>query len=100
MTSIENFKGGGWSWRRIWAWLLFDDLPAAWGVEAVLLLLQVEVPVVVEVATEVEGAQLDHGLGPWQAPPHPGAFQSVFDQVLAGPFHTAAGDGQAPPQVL
>src|SRR4051794_10496714 len=48
--------------RFAWAWLLFDDLPAAWRVEAVVFLLQVEVPVVVQVAAEIEGAQLDHGL--------------------------------------
>src|SRR5256885_5790296 len=52
----------------IWVWLLFDDFPAARGIKAALLLLQVEVPVVVQVATEVEGTQPDHGLRPRQAP--------------------------------
>src|SRR5438270_9625838 len=86
--------------RTVWAWLLCDDLPMARGIEAAAFLLEVEVPVVVQVAAEEEGTQLDHGLGPGQAPAHSRSFHSIFDQVLAGSFHTAAGDRQPLPQVL
>ena len=53
----------------IWAWLFFDDGPEA-GVETPLVLADVKVPVLVEVAGQVDGAHLEHGLGHGRGPAH------------------------------
>ena len=43
-------------------WLLCDDGPRCEAVESELILLDVKVPVLVEVSREVDGAQAENGL--------------------------------------
>ena len=56
----------------IWVCLLFDDGPPPCRIEPLLVFLDVKGPILIEVATEVNGSQLDdglgHSLGPAQAP--------------------------------
>ena len=41
----------------------------------------------------MDAADVQHGLSSLQTPPHAAAFHSVYDQILAGTFDHAGGDG-------
>jgi hypothetical protein len=64
-------------------------------VVALVLLLKVVGPVVVEVAVGVQGAELEDGFRGAGGPSGTGDGHAVFDQVAAGAFDQAAGDGPA-----
>jgi hypothetical protein len=57
-----------------------------------LLLIDVEFPVAVEVSREINGSELDDGLGHLLGPAHAGALHPIFDQVLARAFDRATGN--------
>src|ERR1700686_3017575 len=61
----------------------------------VALVFAVEVvgPVGVEVAVGVQGAEFEDGFGGLDAPAGAGDGHAVFDQVAAGAFDDAGGDG-------
>jgi len=69
-------------------------------VDSFLVYLDVERPVLIEVATEVSGSELDDGLGHSLGPAHARSLHAVLNQVLAGTFHRTGGDGQALGQIL
>ena len=64
-------------------------------VVALVFLVDVVVPVGVVVAVGVEGAQPQDGLGAAQAPAGAGDGHAVVDEVAAGAFDDAGGDGPA-----
>src|SRR5580692_6868404 len=64
-------------------------------VVALVFLLDVPVPVGVEVAAGVDGAQPEDGLGSVQAPAGAGDAHPVLDEVAAGAFDDAGGDRPA-----
>jgi len=64
-------------------------------VDALVFLLEVMRPVGVEVAVGQHGAEGEDGFGSGQAPAGAGEFEPVFDQVAAGAFDGAGGDGPA-----
>src|ERR1700678_2155371 len=51
-----------------------------------------ELPVLIEVAGEIDSSKLDEGFGHLRGPAHAGTFHAVPDQVFARPFDGAAGD--------
>ena len=59
-----------------------------------------EAPVIVEVAAGAERAQAEHGLGAADGPARAGDVHAVADEVAAGAFDDAGGDGQAVGEVL
>jgi hypothetical protein len=65
------------------------------GVEAFVLACEVIAPVGVEVAVVDESAELEDGFGAGQAPAAAGDVEAVADQVAAGAFDRAGGDGPA-----
>src|SRR2546429_202863 len=93
-------------WSRDWSSdvcssdLLFDDAPSAGRMQAFLVFLDVEGPILIEVAAEVYGPQLDDGLGHRFGPAHARSFHAVLDEVFAGALHRTTGDGQATCQIL
>src|ERR1019366_4673606 len=64
-------------------WLLLDGLPMPRRIEAARLFGQMEVPVFVEVAAEVQRPQPNHRLPAFQSPAPPRTLHPVFDQILA-----------------
>src|ERR1700683_1258601 len=64
-------------------------------VVALVFAVAVVGPVVVEVAVGVEGAEFEDGFGGLGAPAGAGDGHAVFDQVAAGAFDDAGGDGPA-----
>ena len=82
-----------------WVRLLWNDGPPD-RVQPLLILLDVEFPVTVKVAREVDGAEFDDSLRHRFGPTHTGSFQAVLDQVLAGAFDGAAGNGPALDEVV
>src|ERR1700734_384646 len=64
-------------------------------VVALVFAVAVVGPVVVEVAVGVEGAEFEDGFGGAEAPAGAGDVHAVFDQVAAGAFDDAGGDGPA-----
>jgi hypothetical protein len=60
-----------------------------------VLSAKVVAPVVVEVAGGDEGAELEDGLGAFEAPSGAGYVHSVLDDVPAGSFYDPGGDGPA-----
>src|SRR5438132_280636 len=68
--------------------------------QAFLVFLDVEGPILIEVAAEVYGPQLDDGLGHRFGPAHARSFHAVLDEVFAGALHRTTGDGQATCQIL
>lgn len=50
-------------------------------------------PVCVEVTVAPNGAELEYRLGPREAPTGTGEGHSIHDEVTAGPFNDASGDG-------
>src|SRR6266536_2581495 len=67
-------------------------------VDAFVLAAEVVAPVGVEVAAGGEGAELEDGLGAFEAPSRACYVHSVLDDVPAGPFDYPGGDGPAFPQ--
>src|SRR2546429_7085505 len=67
--------------------------------QAFLVFLDVEGPILIEVAAEVYGPQLDDGLGHRFGPAHARSFHAVLDEVFAGALHRTTGDGQATCQI-
>src|SRR3984885_8457987 len=64
-------------------------------VVALVFAVAVVGPVVVEVAVGVEGAEFEDGFGGGDSPAGAGDVHAVFDQVAAGAFDDAGGDGPA-----
>ena len=62
---------------------------------AVLFLLEVVLPVLVEVSVGVEGAELEDGLGGGCSPAGAGDVHAVLDEVAAGALDDAGEDGPA-----
>src|SRR5438874_1689659 len=56
---------------------------------------QMESPVRIEVSGRGQGAQLQDGLGPGDAPAGAAAVEAVADDMAARPFDDAGGDGEA-----
>src|ERR1022692_3587203 len=77
--------------RMIRVWLLWNDAPGG-GIEAFLILVDVELPVLIEVAREIDSSELDDGLRHLFGPAHAGTLHAVLDQVLARAFDRATGD--------
>src|SRR5690349_14008495 len=65
------------------------------GVGAFVFALEVPGPVGVPVAVGEQGAEFEDGLGGVDAPAGAGDVHAVFDQVAAGAFYDAGGDGPA-----
>src|SRR5580704_15035500 len=65
-----------------------------------MFLGEVVAPVLVEVAVADEGAQGEDGFGAVQSPAGSGDVEPVADQVAAGSFDDAGGDGPARGQCL
>ena len=65
------------------------------GMEALLILCDVEGPIAVEVPAQVDGSELNDGLGHRFGPAHSGTLHSILDEVLASVFDRPAGDGPA-----
>src|ERR1035437_10027627 len=83
----------------IWVWLLWNDAPGG-GIEAFLILVDVELPVLIEVAGEIDSSELDDGLRHLFGPAHSGTLHSILDQVLARAFDRATGDRPAVGEVF
>src|SRR5579864_9230141 len=77
-----------------WVWLLWNDAPDGW-IQALLILFDMELPVLMEVAGEMDGSELDEGFGHVFGPAHAGTLHAVFDQVFARAFHRTTGDRPA-----
>src|ERR1700734_1623205 len=65
------------------------------GVVALVFAVAVVGPVGVVVAVGVQGAEFEDGFGGGDSPAGAGDVHAVFDQVAAGAFDDAAGDGPA-----
>ena len=65
-----------------------------------LIFLNVKGPILIEVATEINGPQLDDSLGHSFGPAHAGSFHAVLDEVFAGALHWATGNEKAQSQIL
>src|ERR1035437_5820181 len=74
-----------------WVWLLWNDGPGNW-VWAALILVDVELPVTIKIAREINGPEFYDSLRHLLGPAHAGAFHVIFDEVLAGAFDWATGD--------
>src|SRR5260370_28749791 len=73
-----------------------DEVFAVYGsVDALVLLAEVEAPVVVEVAGGDEGAEVEDGLGAFESPSCARYVHSVLDDVPAGTLYDPGGDGPA-----
>src|SRR5882724_7769424 len=66
--------------------------------DALVFAAEVEAPVAVEVLGGDEGAELEDGLGAFEAPSGACDVHSVFDDVPAGAFDYPGGDGPAFPE--
>ena len=55
-------------------------------------MFDVELPVVIKVAGEADGSELDDGFSHLLGPAHAGTLHPVFDQVFARAFDRATGD--------
>jgi hypothetical protein len=82
------------------SWLCCEDEVFAvdGSVDALMLLAEVEAPVVLEVAIGDQGAELEDGLGAFKAPSRARYVHSVFHDVPAGALDDSGGDGPALPQ--
>ena len=58
-------------------------------------MFDVELPVVIKVAGEADGSELDDGFSHLLGPTHAGTLHPVFDQVFARAFDRATGDRPA-----
>ena len=58
-------------------------------------MFDVELPVVLKVAGEADGSELDDGFSHLLGPAHAGTLHPVFDQVFARTFDRATGDRPA-----
>ena len=64
-TRFESLK---WPPEIKRVWLLWNDAPG--GVEAPLILFDVEFPIAIEVSGKIDGSELDQGLCHLLSPPH------------------------------
>jgi len=55
--------------RSSWVWLLWNDGPGG-GIKAPLILFDVEFPIAIKVSREINGSELDDGLGHLRGPAH------------------------------
>ncbi len=60
--------------------------------DSVVFALEVVLPVDVEVAVAVQGAELEDGFCAGESPAGAGDVQAVLDEVAAGAFDDAGGD--------
>src|ERR1039458_561324 len=79
------------------SWLRCEDEVFAVydSVDALMLLAQVEAPVVLEVAAGGDSAELQDGFGAFESPPRARYVHSVLDDVPAGTLDDPGGDGPA-----
>ena len=63
-------------------------------------MFDVELPVVIKVAGEADGSELDDGFSHLLGPAHAGTLHPVFDQVFARAFDRATGDRPAVGEVF
>src|ERR1700750_1369504 len=79
------------------SWFRCEDMAVAVSgvVDAFVLAAEVETPVVLEVAGGDEGAELEDGLGAFEAPSCARYVHSVLDDVPAGALDYPGGDGPA-----
>src|SRR5271165_868761 len=79
------------------SWLRCEDEVFAVydSVDALVLLAEVEAPVVLEVACGDDGAELEDGLGAFESPSCAGYVHSVLYEVPAGTLDDPGGDGPA-----
>src|SRR6266702_3814448 len=68
--------------------------------DPLLIFFDVEGPVAIKIAAQVNGSELDDGLGDGLGPAHSRTLHPVLDQVLAGAFDRTTGNGPALGQVL
>jgi len=79
-----------------WSCGVWDDFVAVAGfVDAVSFLCEVVAPVGVEVAIAAEGSEFEDGFGAGESPAGSGDVHAVLDEVAAGAFDDAGGDGPA-----
>src|SRR5579863_4058857 len=63
--------------------------------KALLVFCDVEGPVTIKVPAQVDGSELDDGLGHLLSPAHSRTLHPIFDEVLARALDRATGDGPA-----
>ena len=96
-AGIRQFIDGSWVWLFWRGPGLCGECVAGAGLWVVSLVFAGEVvgPVVGRVAVGADGAEFEDGFGALGAPPGSGDAHAVFDQVAAGAFDDAGGDGPA-----
>src|SRR5437763_10541379 len=94
LTWVLNSFGCG-SFEVIWLSCEDESIAVFRMVDAFVLSAEVEGPVVLEVAAGDDGAELEDGLGSFQAPPRARYVHSVLDDVPAGSLNDPGGDGPA-----
>jgi len=66
------------------------------GMKALLLVFfDVESPVAIDVPAQVDGSELNEGLGHLLSPTHSRTFPSILDEVFACSLNRTTGDGPA-----
>ena len=102
MSATGSARCGGSTFRKGCgsfevSWLRCEDMAVAVFrvVDAFVLAAEVEAPVVLEVAAGDEGAELQDGLGAFEAPSRARYVHSVLDDVPAGALDDPGGDGPA-----
>src|SRR5712691_3938326 len=68
-------------------------------VVALVFLLQMKMPVDLEIATDPQRPQTEHGFGALQSPACASYFHPVFDQVATGAFDDPRGNGETRGQI-
>src|ERR1039457_2487442 len=63
--------------------------------KALLIFCDVEGRVAIEVPAQVDGSELDDGLGHLLSPAHSRTLHPILDEILAGALDGATGDGPA-----
>jgi len=70
------------------------------GMKALLVFCDVERPVAIEVAAQVDGSELDDCLCHLLSPSHSRTLHSILDEILAGALDGTTGDGPSLGEVL
>ena len=68
--------------------------------KALLIFFDVEGPVAIEVPAQIDSSKLDDGFGHLLSPTYSRTLHPILDEVLAGAFDSATGDGPAVGEVL
>src|SRR5947209_5154508 len=68
--------------------------------EALLVFFDMKGPVAIKVAAQIDGSELDDGLGHLLRPAHSRTLHAIFDEIFAGAFDWPAGDRPALGEVL